>query len=112
MAAWKMFCRKRLPLIRVRCRFSNSSSMLSTRPAANVGFLTFAAYRALGGLEGAIASRADEVIDALDGIPRTRCPVVLRALTTVRQADEAITASPALLEHVAVTPAQLPSSMR
>src|SRR5262249_50323429 len=27
--------------------------------------LTFAAYRALGGLEGAIARRADEVVDAL-----------------------------------------------
>ena len=40
LAAWKMFCRKPLPLIRVRCRFSNLSSMLSTRPAAHVGFCT------------------------------------------------------------------------
>ena len=57
--------------------------------------LTFAAYRALGGLEGAIARRADEMIDALPPDVQDALPAVLRALTTVRPGDETITASPA-----------------
>ena len=68
--------------------------------------LTFAAYRALGGLEGAIARRADEVVDALPPYVQDALPPVLRALTTVRLGDEVITASPALLADVAETPAQ------
>ena len=35
--------------------------------------LTFAAYRALGGLEGAIARRADEVVDAFHPTYRMHC---------------------------------------
>src|SRR6185369_1319715 len=54
--------------------------------------LTFAAYRALGGLEGAIARRADEVVDALPPDVQDVLPVVLRALTTVRIGDEAVAA--------------------
>ena len=50
--------------------------------------LTFAQYRALGGLEGAIARRADEVVDALPPETREALPAVLRALTTVRLGDE------------------------
>jgi hypothetical protein len=46
--------------------------------------LTFAAYRALGGLEGAIARRADEVVDALAHDVQDALAVVLRALSTVR----------------------------
>ena len=68
--------------------------------------LTFAAYRALGGLEGAIARRADEVVDALPPDIQDALPAVLRALTTVRLGDEAITAGPASLDEVAGTPAQ------
>ncbi|CAN5394177.1 adenylate/guanylate cyclase domain-containing protein [soil metagenome] len=68
--------------------------------------LTFAAYRALGGLEGAIARRADEVVDALPNDIQDALPGVLRALTTVRLGDEAIAASPALLADVADTPAK------
>ena len=68
--------------------------------------LTFAAYRALGGLEGAIARRADEVVDALPPDIQDALPAVLRALTTVRLGDEAITAGPASLADVAGTPAQ------
>ena len=68
--------------------------------------LTFAAYRALGGLEGAIARRADEVVDALAPNVQDALPVVLRALSTVRLGDEAITASPALLNEAAGTRTQ------
>ena len=39
--------------------------------------LTFAAYRALGGLEGAIARRADEVVDALPPDIQEALPAVL-----------------------------------
>ncbi|MFK0690126.1 AAA family ATPase [Mesorhizobium sp. IMUNJ 23033] len=69
--------------------------------------LTFAAYRALGGLEGAIARRADEVVDALPPDIQEALPAVLRALTTVRPGDETVTASPVLLSKVAGTPARL-----
>ncbi|WP_292430722.1 AAA family ATPase [Mesorhizobium sp.] len=69
--------------------------------------LTFAAYRALGGLEGAIARRADEVVDALPPDIQEALPAVLRALTTVRPGDETVTASPVLLSEVAGTPARL-----
>ena len=69
--------------------------------------LTFAAYRALGGLEGAIARRADEVVDSLPPDIQEALPAVLRALTTVRPGDEAVTARPAPLTEVASTPARL-----
>jgi WD40 repeat protein/class 3 adenylate cyclase len=69
--------------------------------------LTFAAYRALGGLEGAIARRADEVIDALSPDIQAALPAVLRALTTVRLGDEAFTTRPATLIEVAGSPTQL-----
>ncbi|CAN7551187.1 hypothetical protein LJR234_004084 [Mesorhizobium amorphae] len=69
--------------------------------------LTFAAYRALGGLEGAIARRADEVVDALPPDIQEALPPVLRALTTVRPGEETVTARPALLTEVAGTPARL-----
>ena len=68
--------------------------------------LTFAAYRALGGLEGAIARRADEVIDALPPEIQDALPAVLRALTTVRLGDEVTTVRPAPLADVANTPAK------
>ncbi|MER8734541.1 AAA family ATPase [Mesorhizobium sp. M1227] len=68
--------------------------------------LTFAAYRALGGLEGAIARRADEVADALPAHVQDTLPAVLRSLTTVRLGDESIAAVPALATDVAGTPAQ------
>ena len=71
--------------------------------------LTFAAYRALGGLEGAIARRADEVVDALAPDIQEELPVVLRALTTVRPGDETVTARPALRAEVAGTPSTIGS---
>ncbi len=68
--------------------------------------LTFAAYRVLGGLEGAIAQRADEVTGALPTDVQDALPAVISALTTVRQQDEAATSRPALRREIAVTPAQ------
>ena len=68
--------------------------------------LTFASYRALGGLEGAIARRADEVVDALPPETQEALPSMLRALTTVRLGDEAMTLRPAPLTDVASTPAK------
>ena len=69
--------------------------------------LTFAAYQALGGLEGAIAQRADDVVDALPSDIQEELPVVLRALTTVRPGDEAVAARPALRAEVTGTPQRL-----
>src|SRR5262245_9541410 len=68
--------------------------------------LTFAAYRALGGLEGAIARRADEVVDALPPSIQAVLPSVLHALTSVRPGDEAVTSRPATLGELAGTPAR------
>ncbi|WP_192356027.1 adenylate/guanylate cyclase domain-containing protein [Mesorhizobium mediterraneum] len=69
--------------------------------------LTFAAYQALGGFEGAIARRADEVVDALPPDIQEELPVVLRALTTVRPGDEAVAARPALRAEVTGSPQRL-----
>ncbi|MHA1529998.1 MAG: nSTAND1 domain-containing NTPase, partial [Alphaproteobacteria bacterium] len=69
--------------------------------------LTFAAYRALGGLEGAIAQRADEVTGALPTDVQDALPTVISALTTVRQQDEAATARPALRREIAATQEQI-----
>ena len=71
--------------------------------------LTFAAYRALGGLEGAIARRADEVVDALPPEIQEALPAVLRGLTTVRLGDETVTARPASLADVAGSPGTIGS---
>ena len=68
--------------------------------------LTFADYRALGGLEGAIASRAEQVVTALPADIQAALPAVLRALTTIRQRDETVTSRPAPRAEAAATPAQ------
>ncbi|TGQ69336.1 hypothetical protein EN829_029460 [Mesorhizobium sp. M00.F.Ca.ET.186.01.1.1] len=68
--------------------------------------LTFAHYRALGGLEGAIARRADEVVDLLAPEIQEALPAVLRALITASLGDETVTARPALFTEVAGTPAR------
>jgi WD40 repeat protein len=71
--------------------------------------LTYASYEVLGGLEGAIAKRADEIVAALPMAAQTTLPRVLRALTTVTgSADQAPIARPAQLEVFAVgTPARI-----
>ncbi|ESZ38722.1 peptidase [Mesorhizobium sp. L2C066B000] len=68
--------------------------------------LTFAHYHALGGLEGAIARRADEVLDLLAPGIQEALPAVLRALTTANLGDETVTARAALYTEVAGTPAR------
>jgi tetratricopeptide (TPR) repeat protein len=54
------------------------------RRAGN-GALTFAAYRELGGLEGAIGRRAEETLAAQAPEVQAALPRLLRALVTVRQ---------------------------
>ena len=49
--------------------------------------LTHASYEALGGLEGAIANRADEIVAGLPAAAQAALPRVLRALTTVSEHD-------------------------
>lgn len=53
--------------------------------------LTFADYRTLGGLEGAIAGRADEVLNRLPELVQAALPAVLRALVSVGLRDRAHT---------------------
>jgi hypothetical protein len=61
--------------------------------------LTHASYEALGGLEGAITKRADEIIAGLPVAARAALPRVLRSLTTVTGgADQAPVSKPAQLE--------------
>ena len=50
--------------------------------------LTYTAYEALGGLEGAIASRAQEVVNGLPAAAQAALPFVLRSLTTVGTTDQ------------------------
>lgn len=57
---------------------------------AETGMLTFAAYRAMGGLEGAIAHRADEVFSALSPEARESLDYVLSKLFVIKIDSEAI----------------------
>jgi WD40 repeat protein len=50
--------------------------------------LTYATYKQLGGLKGAIAKRADEVLSHLDETARKAVPRVLRALTTIGSIEQ------------------------
>jgi tetratricopeptide (TPR) repeat protein/energy-coupling factor transporter ATP-binding protein EcfA2 len=59
--------------------------------------LTYASMRALGGLRGAIAQRADEVLAALPPDAQAALPKVLRALVTVSRSDDKTTARAAPL---------------
>ena len=51
------------------------------------GVLRFANYEKLGGIEGAIAQRADEVVVQLPKAAQAALPLVLRALTTLDGSD-------------------------
>ncbi len=62
--------------------------------------LTFADYHAVGGLEGAIAQRADDLLASLDPDIRAALPSVLGALITIRAHDKVVTARAAVLEDV------------
>jgi tetratricopeptide (TPR) repeat protein len=55
--------------------------------------LTFATYRSLGGLEGAIATRADEIVAGLADAAKAAVPRVVRALATISSdADQTVVA--------------------
>ncbi len=69
--------------------------------------LTFVDYASLGGLEGAITRRADDVVATLPEEVQVALPSVLRSLVTVRLRDEAVTARPATRSEVASTTAQV-----
>jgi len=63
------------------------------------GVLTLAAYRQIGGVEGALARRAESVFAGLSAEQQAALPSVLRALVTVGpDGDESVARRPALLE--------------
>src|SRR5262249_54976133 len=57
------------------------------------GVLTFAAYEQLGGLEGALARRAEEVLASLQPPVQAALPALLRALVTVGHGEGELVAS-------------------
>lgn len=68
--------------------------------------LTFAAYRAIGQLEGAIAKRADDVVKALPADVQKALPAVIRALVTVRTDEGTATARVVSMAQISATPQQ------
>ena len=71
------------------------------------GVLTFDAYEALGGLEGAIAQRAESVYQELDAQAQAAFPDVMRALITIESGEgEAVTSRRVAKARVADTPAR------
>jgi formylglycine-generating enzyme required for sulfatase activity len=61
---------------------------------SETGFLTFAAYQELGGLEGAIGRRAEEVFQAQPEAVQRELVLLLRALVTVRGATATARTAP------------------
>ena len=73
---------------------------------SEAGVLTHAAYDALGGLEGALARRAEDTFAALPTEVQDALPSVLRALVTVDEGGDApASARQVDLEDAAATPA-------
>ncbi|MCB1490304.1 MAG: hypothetical protein KDJ77_00610 [Rhodobiaceae bacterium] len=68
--------------------------------------LTFASYRALGGLEGAIAQRADEVLATVAPPARKALPAVINRLTAVRLQDDTVTSRAVAAGEIAEDPDQ------
>lgn len=68
------------------------------------GTLTFAAYRALGGLAGALAHRAEEVFVELDTATQAQLPALARALVTVGEDGTATARSARTADLAAVQP--------
>lgn len=67
--------------------------------------LTFAAYERLGGLEGALAQRAEEVFTAQDVSVQAVLPSLLRGLVTVgKSGEELVAARRVPLESLSATP--------
>ena len=92
-----------------RCRAGRAAAALvharralQERESARRSGAHHASYEALGGLEGAIANRADEIVGGLPAAAQAALPRVLRALTTVSgAADQAPVARSAPLESFA-----------
>ena len=63
--------------------------------------LSFTAYEALGGLEGAIAKRADDVVKALPAEVQNALPGLLRALITLDR-DDGVATARTVLKRLAV----------
>lgn len=67
--------------------------------------LTFEAYGRLGGLEGALAQRAEEVLAGLPAAVQAELPAVLRALVTIESdGHETVAAARVPLERVGTSP--------
>ncbi|MFN7783939.1 MAG: winged helix-turn-helix domain-containing protein [Lysobacterales bacterium] len=56
------------------------------------GLLSFQCYRGFGGLEGALAHRAEEVFRALPEVARSQLDAVLRCMVVMQADSEAVTA--------------------
>ena len=74
------------------------------RQRTNRGLLTHAAYRALGGVEGALAKKAEEVFTSLTTDVQAAMPRVLRALVTTSE-DGSVARKQATLDRSADSPA-------
>lgn len=68
------------------------------------GVLTFAAYQSLGGVEGALAKRAEEVHAALPPEVQAKLPKVLRGLVGLQTDRLVVTRRSATLESLAADP--------
>ncbi len=78
---------------------------LHKRIRADDRLLTFNAYRRLGGLEGVVAQRAEEVFAGLDPAQQAALPALLRSLVTVSVDDTGRPeARTALMSDLRVTP--------
>ncbi len=67
------------------------------------GVLTFEAYRQLGGLEGALAERAEAVFQSLSKAAQAELPGVLRALVTVDTERDSLIAARRVMINSVVT---------
>ena len=70
------------------------------------GTMTFAAYREIGGLSGAIALHADAVLDALDAPARATLDDVLALVAVVHVDQYALVSRRAALRAIARTPSE------
>ena len=67
--------------------------------------LTFAAYEQLGGLEGALAQRAEAVFSSLDPKLQKEFPDLIRALITIQTgAEELVVGRRAPMANIATSP--------
>jgi tetratricopeptide (TPR) repeat protein len=63
---------------------------------SDVGVLTFAAYRSLGGIEGAVGQRAETVLNSLSASSQAALPRILSLLVTLSANDDTVSGRHAL----------------